>query len=398
MSFTPPLTTATQQTLRKIVHVDMDAFYASVEQRDDPALRGRPVVVAWRGARSVVCAASYEARRFGVRSAMPALRAERLCPEAVFVPPDFVRYRDVSRRIRDIFRRYTDLIEPLSLDEAYLDVTCNKPGLPSATAVAEQIRAEIREELSLTASAGIAPNKFLAKIASDLDKPHGFSVIGQAETEDFLAGKPVRMIWGVGQATQEALERAGIRSFDDLRRWDERDLTARFGSMGTRLWHLARGQDRRRVSAHAPVKSISNETTFGEDTSNPDLLDGHLWRMAEKVADRAKAKDKAGLVVTLKLKQANFQTLSRRQSLRDATQMADTIYRCARGLFDAVGDKGPYRLIGCGLSHLVPAAEADRSADLLDPNAARRAGAERATDAIRARFGPDAILKGRALR
>jgi DNA polymerase-4 len=381
-----------------IAHMDCDAFYASVEKRDDPTLANKPVIIGG-GRRGVVSTACYVARIRGVRSAMPMFKALKLCPDAVVIKPRMSAYVEVSRAIRAMMDELTPVVEPLSLDEAFLDLTgtARLHGHPPAVMLARLVR-RMRDELGVTGSIGLSHNKFLAKIASDLDKPHGFSVIGQAETEDFLAGKPVRMIWGVGQATQEALERAGIRSFDDLRRWDERDLTARFGSMGTRLWHLARGQDRRRVSAHAPVKSISNETTFGEDTSNPDLLDGHLWRMAEKVADRAKAKDKAGLVVTLKLKQANFQTLSRRQSLRDATQMADTIYRCARGLFDAVGDKGPYRLIGCGLSRLVPAAEADRSADLLDPNAARRAGAERATDAIRARFGPDAILKGRALR
>jgi DNA polymerase IV len=192
-------------TDRKIIHVDMDAFYASVEQRDDPALRGRPVVVAWRGARSVVCAASYEARRFGVRSAMPALRAERLCPEAVFVPPDFTRYKAASRAVREIMRRHTDLIEPLSLDEAYLDVTANKTGLPTATRVASTIRAQIREELKLTASAGVAPNKFLAKIASDMRKPDGLFVIQPAQVEAFLTPLPVGRIPGVGKVMDEKL-------------------------------------------------------------------------------------------------------------------------------------------------------------------------------------------------
>ncbi len=381
-----------------IAHMDCDAFYASVEKRDDPSLADKPVIIGG-GRRGVVSTACYVARIRGVRSAMPMFKALKLCPDAVVIKPRMAAYVEVSRAIRAMMDALTPVVEPLSLDEAFLDLsgTARLHGAPPAVMLARLVR-RMRDELGVTGSVGLSHNKFLAKIASDLDKPHGFSVIGRAETEDFLAGKPVRMIWGVGQATQEALDRAGIRSFDDLRRWDARDLQARFGAMGTRLWHLARGQDPRRVSAHAPVKSISNETTFFEDTADPDLLDGHLWRLAEKVADRAKAKDKAGQVVTLKLKQANFQTLTRRQSLRDATQMADTIYRCARGLFDAVGDKGPYRLIGCGLSHLVPATEADRSADLLDPQAARRAGAERATDAIRARFGDGAILKGRALR
>jgi DNA polymerase-4 len=206
------------------------------------------------------------------------------------------------------------------------------------------------------------------------------------------------MIWGVGAAAQVSLERAGIRTFADLRRWEQRDLEARFGGFGERLWHLARGEDHRRVSANAPMKSISNETTFSEDTSDPDILDGHLWRMSEKVSDRAKAKGKAGRVVVLKLKRANHSLITRRVSLHDATQMADRLYRTARDLFDQVGDQGPYRLLGVGLSDLRPADTADLSGDLLDPLAGKRAGAERATDEIRRKFGGDAIVKGRALR
>ena len=381
-----------------IAHMDCDAFYASVEKRDDPSLAGKPVIIGG-GRRGVVSTACYVARIRGVRSAMPMFQALKLCPDAVVIKPRMQAYVDASRAIRAMMDELTPVVEPLSLDEAFMDLTGTQRlhGHPPAIMLARLIR-RMRDELGLTGSIGLSHNKFLAKIASDLDKPHGFSVIGKAETENFLADKPVRLIWGVGSAAQDSLERAGIRTFTDLKRWDERDLSARFGSMGTRLWHLARGQDARRVSANAPVKSISNETTFFKDTSDPDLLDGHLWRMAEKVADRAKAKDKAGRVVTLKLKQANHQILTRRLSLRDATQMADTIYRNARMLFDQVGDKGPYRLLGCGISHLVDATEADRAPDLLDPDAGKRAEAECATDSIRARFGPDAILKGRSLR
>ncbi|HAW49302.1 MAG TPA: DNA polymerase IV, partial [Roseovarius sp.] len=229
-------------------------------------------------------------------------------------------------------------------------------------------------------------------------KPQGFSVIGRAETADFLREQPVSLIWGVGQATRAALHDAGIRSFADLLRWERSDLVARFGSMGDRLWHLARGQDRRRVTANAPVKSISNETTFGEDIADPDLLDGHLWRLSEKVADRAKARALAGRVVTLKLKHSDHRITTRRHALREPTQLADTLYRAARGLMDHVTAGAAWRLVGVGLSDLVAAAEADRAGDLLDPAAPRRAKAERATDAIRARFGPDAIVKGRSLR
>jgi DNA polymerase-4 len=256
----------------------------------------------------------------------------------------------------------------------------------------------MRSEVGLTGSIGLSHNKFLAKVASDLDKPHGYSVIGEAETADFLAGKPVRMIWGVGPAAQASLEKVGIRTFDDLLRWDKSDLVARFGGTGERLYHIARGEDFRRVSAHAPMKSISKETTFHDDTSDLEILDGHIWRLSEQVADRAKAKELAGRVVTLKLKRANFTQITRRISLRDPTQMTDRVYREARALFDTVADQGPFRLIGTGLSDLCKADGADLSGDLLDPDAVKRGKAERATDSIRARFGSDAIMKGRSLR
>ncbi|WP_299826281.1 DNA polymerase IV [uncultured Roseobacter sp.] len=381
-----------------IAHMDCDAFYASVEKRDDPSLMSKPVIIGG-GRRGVVSTACYVARIRGVRSAMPMFQALKLCPDAVIIKPRMEAYVAASRAIRKMMEELTPDIEPLSLDEAFMDLsgTARLHGHPPAVMLARLIK-RMRDELGLTGSIGLSHNKFLAKVASDLDKPHGFSIIGKAETDDFLRDKPVRLIWGVGAAAQASLDKAGIRTFSDLLRWDRTELIARFGSMGDRLWHLARGQDRRRVSSHAPMKSISNETTFHEDTSDPELLDGHLWRMAEKVADRAKAKGLAGRVVTLKLKRADHSLISRRLSLRDATQMADTVYRTARGLFDQVGDQGPYRLLGCGISDLIGAEDADRSSDLLDPQAKRRSDAERATDAIRARFGPDAILKGRALR
>src|SRR5271155_5640057 len=234
---------------RKIVHIDMDAFYASVEQRDNPELRGRPVVVAWRGKRSVVCAASYEARKFGVRSAMPAVTAERLCPEAVFVPPDFVRYKAASQAAREIFQRHTDAIEPLSLDEAYLDVTTNKTGLPTATLVAKTSRHQIREELNLTASAGVAPNKFLAKIASDWRKPNGLFVIQPHEVQEFLLPLSVGRIPGVGKVTEARMAATGIKRVGDIRAMDLVKLEEHFGSYAQRLYELARGID------HNPVVS-----------------------------------------------------------------------------------------------------------------------------------------------
>src|SRR2546425_1489350 len=249
-------------TVRKIVHVDMDAFYASVEQRDDPQLRGKPVIVAWRGNRSVVCAASYEARRFGVCSAMPAVRAERLCPHAIFVPPDFTRYRAVSQLAREIFKRHTDLVEPLSLDEAYLDVTENKTGLPTATRVASAIREQIRQELNLTASAGVAPNKFLAKLASDWRKPDGLFVIQPEGADRFLLPLSVGRLPGVGKVTEEKLEKLRIQTVSELRGLESSVLEDEFGRYGVRLYELARGIDDSEVVSNRPTQSISVEDTF----------------------------------------------------------------------------------------------------------------------------------------
>src|ERR1700693_1666823 len=251
-----------EMSARKIIHVDMDAFYASVEQRDDPQLRGKPVVVAWKGNRSVVCAASYEARSFGVRSAMPAMRAERLCPYALFLPPDFVRYRAVSRSVREIFKRHTDLVEPLSLDEAYLDVTENKTGFQTATRVASAIREQIRQELHLTASAGVAPNKFLAKIASDWRKPDGLFVIQPEDLDTFLPPLPIGRIPGVGKVTEKRLATLGIKTVGDLRSLEMNILEDHFGRYGQRLYELTRGIDESAVVSDRPTKSISAEDTF----------------------------------------------------------------------------------------------------------------------------------------
>ena len=267
--------------MRKIIHIDMDAFYASVEQRDDPSLRGRPVVVAWRGERSVVCAASYEARVFGVRSAMPAIRAERLCPDAVFVPPDFVRYKAVSRQIRAIFERYTDRIEPLSLDEAYLDVSAPRRDLGSATAIAREIRDAIRAETELTASAGIAPNKFLAKIASDWNKPDGQFVVKPAMVDAFLAPLAVGRLPGVGKVMEAKLAELGIATCADLRAFGAEVLQARFGRWGLRLHALARGIDEREVESERPSLQVSSEDTFPDDLPL-EALEPHLRRLAGK--------------------------------------------------------------------------------------------------------------------
>lgn len=381
-----------------IAHMDCDAFYASVEKRDNPQLANKPVIIGG-GRRGVVSTACYVARVRGVKSAMPMYQALKLCPDAVVVRPRMDEYVKTSKEIRKIMQDLTPDIEPLSLDEAFIDMTGTTKlhGAPPAVMLAKLIN-RMQDELGLTGSIGLSHNKFLAKVASDLEKPRGYSVIGVAETAEFLQNKPISLIWGVGSVSQDALDKAGIRVFKDLLRWDRRDLSVRFGSLGDRLWHLARGQDRRRVTANAAIKSISNETTFSEDTLNPDILDGHIWRLAEKVSDRAKARDLAGGVVTLKLKRADHSLLSRRLSLREPTQIADRIYRTARNLFDQTSHAGSYRLIGVGISNLVSETNSHLTGDLLDPNERNRAKAERATDEIRAKFGSGSIVKGRSLR
>jgi DNA polymerase-4 len=338
--------------VRKIVHIDMDAFYASVEQRDDPQLRGKPVVVAWLGNRSVVCAASYEARRFGIRSAMPAVRAQRLCPEAVFVPPDFPRYRAVSRLVREIFIRHTDLVEPLSLDEAYLDVTENKTGLPTATKVAIAIRAQIREELKLTASAGVAPNKFLAKIASDWRKPDGLFVIQPDEVDTFLPPLPVGRIPGVGKVTEAMLEKLGIRTVGDLRGVEQQAIEAAFGRFGLRLCELARGIDDSPVIADRPTQSVSAEDTFQSDVllSETEPL---IRRLAEKAWAASRKETRIARTVVLKLKTSDFRILTRSHTPASPPSSCEDLTSIALSLRERV-NLGPlqhFRLVGVGLSN-----------------------------------------------
>ena len=293
----------------------------------------------------------------------------------------------------------TPAVEPLSLDEAFLDLrgTARLHGAPPAVLLARLMR-RIEAEIGVTASVGLSHNKFLAKLASDLDKPRGFAPIGRAETESRLASMPVGRIWGVGAVMQARLEQSGVRTFGDLRRWDRRDLAARLGHGGERLHDLCRGIDARPVRAERAPKSISNETTFGEDTADPSLLDGHAWRMSEKVAGRAEAKGLAGRVVTLKLKSSDHRLLTRRMALSEPTRSAGRIHAAAAGLLAQVSEGGPWRLLGVGISQLGPAGDADRLGDLLDPGSAARLEAERAMGAIRSRFGEGAIVKGRSLR
>jgi DNA polymerase-4 len=337
---------------RKIVHIDMDAFYASVEQRDDPNLRGRPVVVAWKGKRSVVCAASYEARRFGVRSAMPAVTAERLCPEAIFLPPDFVRYKAVSHAVRDIFARHTDAIEPLSLDEAYLDVTVNKTGLPTATLVAKTIRQQIRDELNLTASAGVAPNKFLAKIASDWRKPNGLFVIQPHEAQQFLLTLPVGRIPGVGRVTEARMAALGIKLVGDIYARDLLALDAVFGNYAQRLYELARGIDHSPVISNRVRKQISAEDTFPDDITLEEC-ETHIRRLAEKVWIASKNNTRKARTVVLKLKTKEFTSLTRSLTPNEPISSCALLTEIALGLRNRVELPGEqlYRLVGVGLSN-----------------------------------------------
>jgi DNA polymerase IV len=337
---------------RKIVHIDMDAFYASVEQRDDPELRGQPVIVAWRGPRSVVCAASYEARKFGVRSAMPAVHAERLCPGGVFLPPDFPRYRSVSRQAHEIFKRHTDLIEPLSLDEAYLDVSENKTGLPTATQVARVIREQIRSELHLTASAGVAPNKFLAKIASDWKKPDGLFVIQPEEVASFLEPLPVGRLPGVGKVAEERLKTLSVQRVADLRDIDLATLEHHFGRYGVRLYELARGIDRSEVVPDRPTQSISAEDTFPQDVPLTEM-EPMIRRLAEKTWEAARGESRIARTVVLKLKTSEFRILTRSHTPDSPPSSCEELTNIALSLRGRVGlaAEQRFRLVGVGLSN-----------------------------------------------
>lgn len=346
----------------------MDAFYASVEQRDDPQLGGKPVIVAWGGKRSVVCAASYEARAFGVHSAMPVAQAERLCSPAIFVAPDFTRYRAVSRCVHEIFKRHTDIIEPLSLDEAYLDVTENKTGLPTATLVARTIRQQIREELNLTASAGVAPNKFLAKLASDWRKPDGLFVIQPEEVDSFLLPLPVGRLPGVGKVTGERLAQLGVRTVADLRKQDVSGLEKEFGRYGVRLYEFARGIDKNPVIPDRPTQSISVEDTFEQDVLLADT-EPMIRRLAEKLWSAARKEPRTARTVVLKLKTKEFRILTRSYTPDLPPSSCEELTDIALKLREKV-DLNPqqrYRLVGVGLSNFREAGDRVNQPDLFVP-------------------------------
>ncbi len=346
---------------RKIIHVDMDAFYASVEQRDHPELRGKPVIAAgavsrggWSSPRS------YEVRKFGVRSAMPATRAKRLCPEAIFVKPEFTRYKEVSRQIREIFLRHTPLVEPLSLDEAYLDVTEELTGIPTATETARKIRAEILDETRLTASAGVAPNKFLAKIASDWKKPNGMFVVKPHQIDAFLQPLPVARIPGVGRATEKIMTEMGIATVGDLREWDRAKLMHRFGKWGERLWELARGIDDHPVVPDRIAKQISSETTFSRDLPL-DEVRKQLVGQAEDVWASVSKRERIGKTVTVKLRSSDFVTQTRQMTPTRTPASLEDLLEHGQSLLGqfAFEPDTLYRLVGIGLSNFLDLEDRD---------------------------------------
>lgn len=380
-----------------IAHIDCDAFYAAVEKRDDPSLRDKPVIVGG-GKRGVVSTACYIARIKGVKSAMPMFKALKLCPEAVVVKPDMAKYASVGREVRAMMQQLTPLVEPLSIDEAFLDLTgtARLHGRSPALSLA-RLTSEIESKLGITASVGLSYNKFLAKVASDLEKPRGFSVIGKSEALDFLAGKPVGLIWGVGRAMQEQLSRDGITLIGDLRAFDRSELMRRYGGMGVRLYHLARGEDHRAVSIDGESKSISAETTFNEDIRDYPTLETILWNLSEKVSRRAKADGLAGQTVTVKLKTADFKTRTRAASLDEPTLLARRIFDAGVPLLRREATGTAFRLLGIGISHLSEA-EVGAEAGTLDAKVAAGAKAELAMDRLRDKFGREAIARGIVLR
>jgi len=340
--------------IRKIIHVDMDAFYASVEQRDFPEYRGKPLVVGGSPeGRGVVAAASYEVRKYGVHSAMPAAQAVRLCPQAIFVKPRFEVYRKVSEQIREIFFRFTDLVEPLSLDEAYLDVTENHINLPSATLIAKKIKALIKEETRLTASAGVAHNKFLAKIASDLDKPNGLAVILPEDAEAFLKKLKIGEFHGIGEATEAKMKSLGIHNGKDLKAWSEIDLVEQFGKVGRHYYRIVRGIDNREVKPHRIRKSIGKERTFSKDIDDLNWIHNFLTELSDKISESMKRKNAAGKTVTLKVRYDDFETITRSTSFSHYINDTSDIANTAKQLLEEteVG-KRKVRLLGITLSNL----------------------------------------------
>jgi DNA polymerase-4 len=373
-----------------LAHIDCDAFYATVEKRDNPELADKPVIIGG-GKRGVVSAACYISRTFGVRSAMPMFKALALCPQAVVIRPDMAKYVRVGREVRRAMQALTPLVEPLSIDEAFLDLggTQRVHGMIPAKVLARFAR-EVERDIGITVSVGLSCNKFLAKIASDMDKPRGFAALDQIEARAMLADKPVGFIFGVGPATQERLSQRGFRIIADLQRADETDLMKQFSTEGRRLWRLARGIDDRRVVADRGAKTISSETTFETDIRDFGSLEKTLWRLSEKVSSRLKSGELAGSTITLKLKTADFRQRTRSQSIHAPTQLAAKIFAISREMLAKEIDGTAFRLMGTGVSALRPGSQADDT-DMLDR---RSAHAERAIDDLRKKFGDAAVIRG----
>ena len=381
-----------------IAHLDCDAFYAAIEKRDNPGLRDKAVIVGGGGRRGVVSTCCYIARINGVRSAMPMFKALELCPHAVVVPPDFAKYTKAARQIRAMMLDLTPLVEPLSLDEAYMDLsgTDRLHGMSPARSLARLAR-RVEDEIHITVSIGLSHNKFLAKLASEIDKPRGFAVIGIAEALSFLRDKPVSYIRGAGNVLQARLIKDGITHIGQLQDLPEKDLARRYGNTGLWLHRLAHARDTREVIADGDMKSISSETTFETNISDYKELEAILWRQAERVSARAKSSGLGGRTIVLKLKTANFKIRTRSVSLDTPTQLADRIFRTAREALRREASGTPYRLLGVGISQLADEAACD-PVDLVDDGGAKRAAAERAMDKVRAKFGGDVLGKGRGRR
>jgi DNA polymerase-4 len=379
-----------------IAHVDCDAFYATVEKRDNPALKDLPVLVGG-SRRGVVLTCCYVARRYGVHSAMPMYRALQLCPEAVVIRPDMAKYRAIGHQVREILLRATPDVEPLSIDEAFLDLTGTARvhhGSPARTLAATA--AEVERTVGVTISVGLSYNRSLAKIASGLAKPKGFSVIGRAEAVRFLATQPVEILWGVGKVMQATLAAHGIRRVAQIQALDEGELIRRFGRFGAALHRFSRGIDHRGVHADEGRKSLSSETTFDRDLSDLPALSARLWPLCEEVSGRLKAEEIAARTIVLKLKTAAFRLRTRTVTLSAPTMLAENIYAEGERLLGREADGTRFRLIGIGVKNYAPAADAD-PADLADPTGGRRKRIELTMDALRTRFGHDAIVKGRSL-
>ncbi|MEE2525135.1 DNA polymerase IV [Hyphobacterium sp. HN65] len=379
-----------------IAHIDCDAFYAAIEKRDDPSLEDKPVIIGG-GKRGVVSTACYVARLYGVKSAMPMFKALKACPDAVVISPRMSVYAEEGGRIREIMREVTPVVEPLSIDEAFLDLTGTERlhhAPPALTLLKLQRR--IRDIVGITVSVGLSYNKFLAKTASDQDKPDGFFILGRTDAPAFLERQPTRAVFGVGPVFAARLEKDGIKTLSDVIKVGEKAMADRYGDGGYRLARLAKGEDFRSVTPDRQRKSVSSETTFFEDIAGYEELEKRLWKQCVRVADMAKKKDISGYVVTLKLRTQAFRIITRRRTLSEPTQLADTLFRVGRELLKTEADGRKFRLIGIGISNLVNGSSDPR--DLLDPDAPKRAAAERAMDKARAKFGSEAVIKGRSLK